>query len=59
MHRVTVDEWRHIAAGQTVDNGYSGGTCTAPKEPGFYTLYELVYKNNTHAGWKWEKEGEA
>ena len=59
MYKVTVDEWKHIPAGTKVANGYSGRYCTAPEEPGFYTLYELVYDNtNVHAGWEWEKDEE-
>lgn len=49
----------HVPAGESVWNGYVGGKthCTAPNEPGTYTLYELAYEaTNTHAGWKWEKE---
>lgn len=48
-----------VAAGATVWNGYVGGqtTCTAPYEPGTYTLYELADEHNCHAGWQWEKEG--
>ena len=48
-----------VKAGETVWNGFIGGqtTCTAPKEPGTYTLYELADDNNCHAGWIWEKEG--
>lgn len=57
MKKVTIDEWRHIAAGETVWNGFAvNGDCTAPAEPGFYTLYELVTDGNTHAGFEWEKE---
>ena len=58
MTRVTVNEWTHIKAGETVWNGFSDGYCTAPAEKGFYTLYELVNDDNTHAAWEWEKEGE-
>lgn len=50
---------RHVVAGETVWNGYVGGVthCTAPADPGFYTLWELTwYGSNTHAGWEWEKE---
>lgn len=57
MHKITLDCWRHINAGETVDNGFAvNGTCTAPQEPGLYTLYELVSNHNTHLGWEWEKE---
>lgn len=57
MRRITVDEWKHIPAGKTIWNGYAvNGTCTAPAEPGFYRLYELVSSSNTHLGWEWEKE---
>lgn len=56
MHRITVDEWKHVPAGESVWNGFAvNGTCVAPSEPGFYTLYELVV-GNTHLGWEWEKE---
>ena len=60
MHRqirkVTVPEWKHIPAGTTIPNGYPNGYCTAPEEPGFYTLYQLVDAFNCHQGWHWEKE---
>lgn len=57
MRRITIDEWEHIPAGETVENGFPvNGTCQAPEEPGFYTLYELVSSSNTHLGWEWEKE---
>lgn len=56
MQKITIDEWKHIPAGTTIPNGYPSSYCTAPKEPGFYTLYQLVNENNTHGGWKWEKE---
>ena len=57
MRRITVDEWKHIPAGETVENGFAvNGLCTAPSEPGFYTLYELASDENTHLGWEWEKE---
>ena len=60
MNKFTVDEWKHIAAGATVANGFAvNGTCTAPSEPGFYTLYELVTDGNTHAGFEWVKEVDA
>ena len=53
MTRITVDEWEHIPAGTKVANGFSNGYCTAPREEGLYTLYELVYEDsNTHAGWE-------
>lgn len=57
MRKITIDEWKHIPAGETVENGYPvNGYCTAPAEPGFYTLYELASDENTHLGWEWEKE---
>ena len=58
MKYITVECWRHIAAGETVNSGFSTpATLTAPNEPGYYTLYEAVYPDsNTHAGWKWEKD---
>ena len=53
MHRITLDCWQHINAGETVENGFAvDGYCTAPQEPGMYTLYELVTDGNIHAGWK-------
>lgn len=56
MRKITIDEWKHIPAGETVENGFAvNGYCTAPAEPGFYTLYELA-DENTHLGWEWEKE---
>lgn len=60
MHLVTVDEWHHINAGASVYNGYAVDSyCAAPAAPGHYTLYEVVNDDNTHAGWKWEKEVDA
>ena len=57
MHRITLECWQHINAGETVGNGFAvDGYCTAPQEPGMYTLYELVLDGNIHAGWEWEKE---
>ena len=53
---ITVPEWSHVPAGATVANGYSNGYCTAPAEPGYYTLYELADSNNCHEGWRWERE---
>lgn len=53
--RITVDLWKHIPSGTSICNGFSNGYCTAPKEPGYYTLYERV-KNATHVGWEWVKE---
>ena len=54
FEKITVDEWKHIPAGQGVDDGY-GGYQFAPIADGEYTLYELV-ENGIHAGWKWERE---
>lgn len=54
--RLTVDEWKHIPAGTKVANGYSNGYCTAPSEPGLYTLYEIADESNCHVGWEWERE---
>lgn len=56
MERITIEQWKHIPTGTKVWNGYPGGYCTVPKEPGFYTLYQLVTTHNTHGGWEWEKE---
>lgn len=56
MRKITVDIWRHIPAGTTIPNGYSNGYCTAPSEPGLYTLYEVADDMNRHVGWEWEKE---
>jgi len=50
MQKITVDQWKHIPAGTRIWNGYSNGYCQAPKEPGFYTLYELVNDRNCHVG---------
>jgi hypothetical protein len=58
MNKVTVPEWQHIPAGKTVANGFSNGYCTAPSEPGHYTLYELVDSSNCHSGWEWVREDE-
>lgn len=57
MRKIPVQ--KNVPAGATVWNGYAGGntTCTAPADPGVYTLYELADENNCHAGWQWEKEG--
>lgn len=54
--KITVNEFRHIKSGETIANGYSNGYCTAPKEEGFYTLYEVADENNNHIRWEWEKE---
>ncbi len=48
--------YQHIKAGETVENGFPNGYCTAPKSEGLYTLYELADDSNNHMGWKWEKE---
>lgn len=56
MIKITLPQWEHIPAGGTAWNGYPGGYCTAPKEAGRYTLYEIVNPDNTHAGWEWERE---
>ena len=56
MRKITVDEWHNIPDGTTIPNGYSAGYCTAPSEPGLYTLYEVADDMNRHAGWEWEKE---
>ena len=59
MRRITVDEWKHVPAGESVWNGFAvNGTCVAPNEPGLYTLYELAGDDNIHLGWEWEKEGD-
>ena len=46
-----------VPAGETVWNGFIGGqtTCTAPKEEGYYDLYEAVDENNNHIKWVWIK----
>ena len=56
MRKIMIQE--NVKAGETVWNGYVGGCtkCTAPAEPGMYTLYELADENNCHVGWVWEKE---
>ena len=48
---------QHVPAGEEVWNGFIGGktTCTAPKEPGFYTLIEYAV-NNQHVEFDWVKE---
>lgn len=59
MGRITIPQWKNIPAGQEVWNGFVGGNCycTAPDEPGTYTLYELVHEDtNTHVGWEWVKD---
>ena len=49
---------RHVKAGEEVWNGYPGQYCTAPKEEGIYTLYQLVHPDTwTHAGFVFEKDG--
>ena len=46
-----------ILPGEEVPNGYAGQYCTAPEEPGRYTLYQLVHVDTwTHAGFFFEKE---
>ena len=55
MDKITNVCWMHIPAGTKVDNGFSGGYCTAPTKDGFYTLYELVHEYQ-HKGWEWEFE---
>ena len=48
----------HVPAGGTVWNG-GNIFCTAPNEPGTYSLYELTYESTgAHAGWRWERENE-
>lgn len=59
MRYITVDEWKHIQAETKVENGYPNGYCTAPSDPGYYTLYEVANDNNVHVGWHWEKEEES
>ena len=60
MERRMIAVQEHVPAGETVWNGYVGGEthCTAPDEPGVYTLYELADEYNCHAGWQWVKEEE-
>lgn len=55
MRRITVEDWQHIKAGESVPSGFDYDL-TAPKEEGTYTLYELADENNCHVGWEWEKE---
>lgn len=57
MKKITAEIWKHINAGESVPDGY-GGTRTAPKETGKYTLFELADHMNNHIGWSWEKEEE-
>jgi len=56
MDMITVPEWKHIPAGAKVWNGFANGYLSAPKERGYYVLYELVSDRNTHIGWRWERE---
>lgn len=57
MKIITLDCWKHIPAGESIWNGFAvNGICTAPSEPGTYTLYEEVSEENMHIGWKWVKE---
>lgn len=58
MERITIDQWQHVPAGSAVDSGFSGPDLTAPAEPGYYTLWELVDENNVHRGFTWQKEVE-
>ena len=57
MRYQTRQEWRHIPSGRSVLQ-YQGGRIrrTAPKEPGLYTLYEILGEHNAHLGWKWVRE---
>lgn len=46
-----------VPAGKSVYTGYANGTCTAPSEPGTYTLYDVVnQERNEHRGWHWKQE---
>lgn len=46
-----------IPAGKSVYNGFADETCTAPTEPGIYTLYECADLScNDHCGWHWKQE---
>lgn len=54
MRKNTMDQWKHIPAGSTVDTGM--GLLTAPKERGYYTLYEIGTDDNYHVSFVWEKE---
>ena len=56
MQKITVPEWQHVPAGTRIWNGYSNGYLQAPKEPGYYTLYQFMSERNTHIGWQWERE---
>lgn len=55
ISRVTHEFWKHIPAGSEV-TGDGVHHFTAPKESGFYTLWEYVSRNNFHQAWEWEKE---
>lgn len=56
MEKITIKGyWTNIPAKGIVASGY-GYELQAPSEEGTYTLYQLVNKNNTHAGWQWSKE---
>lgn len=56
MKQILVPGCERVPAGKTVQNGYTvKGTCKAPVEPGFYSLYELADDANIHIGWKWIK----
>ena len=54
-HSITCEEWLHIPAGRKIDDGY-GNYISAPKEEGFYTLYQIVDYRNSHVGFEWVKE---
>lgn len=52
----------HVKAGEIIDSGFSNKFVTAPKEPGYYDLYQayyIPYRNDQpytgFAGWKWVK----
>lgn len=48
--------YRGIQEGKSVWTGDPNGkTIKAPKEKGYYDLFELADKDNNHAGYKWEK----
>ena len=46
-----------IPAGKSVYNGFADETCTAPTEPGTYTLYDVVNQEcYEHRTWRWKQE---
>lgn len=55
MKKITLNGWKHVPANTPVVTGFNY-KLTSPAEEGYYTLYELVTKEHTHAGWEWRKE---